>query len=451
MLYLFISLLGIIITILCVVGVHEFGHFIVAKLVGVKVLRFSIGFGKALFRIHDKKGTEYVFAAIPLGGYVKMLDETEEEVDKNEDLSRAYNRQPVYKRIAIVIAGPISNLIFAFFIYWLLFVIGFTSMKPLIGKIIPNSIAAEAHMQPQQEIISVNNKNTPLWDSIIINLLLHAGTRDKIDIGTQNIDTNQKSHYSLDMTHWHMNDLKPDPLESLGIIPYEPEIPAVIGKIYPGSAADSKLKAGDKILAVNNQSIKNWFDLTSNTDKHPNETLIFKIERNGKFFNIPITTHSKRDLFFKQHGIVGISPQFEWPKKLLRENKANPIAAISGAWNNTIDLFNLNFLILWKLLSGKISFGSLGGPITIFESAGTALNSGIIPFLGFLAFLSIAIGFINILPIPGLDGGHLLFQLIELIARRPVPLPWQILFYRFGLILLFLLLVKALMNDIQRL
>lgn len=451
MLYALISILGIIITIFFVVGIHEFSHFLVARLVGVKVLRFSIGFGKALYTWHDKKGTEYVIAAIPLGGYVKMLDENEEEVKNKEDLPLAYNRQPVYKRIAIVLAGPISNLIFAFFIYWLLFVIGFTSIIPLIGKITPNSIAAAAHMQPNEEIISVNNNTTTQWDSIIVNLLMHAGNKDKIEIATKNIDTQQTHHYTLDVTNWHMNDLKPDPLDSLGITPYIPTIPAIVGKVYPNSAASSKLQVDDKIVSINKQPVKDWYDLVSYTDNHPDQLLNFQIERKGKELNISIRPHIQHDLFYKKHGIIGISPQFEWPKKLLRNYKANPILALSRAWENTKNFFNMNFLVLGKLLTGKLSFSSLGGPITIFQGAGTALNSGLLPFLSFLAFLSIAVGFINLLPIPGLDGGHLLFQFIELIARRPVPMAWQILFFRLGFILLLLLLSQALVNDIQRL
>lgn len=450
MLQLFIGLLGILLTIFFIVGIHELGHFIVARWVGVKVLRFSIGFGKALYRWYDKKGTEYVLAAIPLGGYVKMVDENEENVAK-EDLPFAFNRQPVYKKFLIAIAGPISNFIFAFFIYWLLLLIGFTSIVPLIGKITPNSIAAQAGMQPQQEILTVNHKNMNSWDDILINLLLHAGNKDKIHITTKNMDTQKNYQYNLNTTNWRMNELKPDPLSSLGIIPFEPTIAPVVGNLLANSAAKDKLQVGDKILTINNKPIKDWFDMSNIIESHPDQNITVKFERSGKIFTTEIKTHYQRDLLFHKHGVIGISPKFEFPKKLLKENKPGFLPAIPQAWETTYDFIYLNFLVLGKLITGKISLASLGGPITIFQSAGTALNTGIVPFLGFLAFLSIAIGFLNILPIPGLDGGHILFQVIELIIRRPVPLNVQLLFYRLGFIILILLITQALVNDLLRL
>lgn len=364
--YLLISILSILLTILLIVGIHEFGHFIVARLVGVKVLRFSIGFGKTLFRWHDKKGTEYVFAAIPLGGYVKMLDESEDNINPTE-LPYAYNRQPIYKRLAIVTAGPVFNFLFAFLIYWFLFIIGFTTIVPLIGKVLPNSIAAQAELQARQEITRIDDAPTASWNAVILNLLFHVGNKEKIQLSTKNSDTHQVQQHTLDLTHWQIDDLKPDPLLSLGIEPYLP------------------------------------------------------------------TSHAT------------------WPKELLRENKANPLAAISRAYQSTSNLLRLNFLVFSKLVTGKLSIGNLGGPISIFESAGTALNSGMVPFLGFLAFLSIAIGFINILPIPGLDGGHVLFQLIEWVIGRPISMRTQALCYRIGFILLLLLLTQALVNDLMRL
>ncbi|HLB58355.1 MAG TPA: RIP metalloprotease RseP, partial [Gammaproteobacteria bacterium] len=324
MLTLFLSLLGIVITIFFVVGVHEFGHFIVARAVGIKVLRFSIGFGKALYRWYDKKGTEYVIAAIPLGGYVKMLDETEAPV-LEEESHLAYNRQSLYKRIAVIIAGPFFNLLFAFVLYWGLFVAGFISVVPLIGKIIPHSIAAKAGLKSQEEIVRIDNKPTASWTSVSIRLLSLAGNKGEMKIVTKHIKTQAIQTYTLDLTHFQMDKLQPEPLKSLGIIPYEPD--------------------------------------------------------NAK----------------------GI-----WPKNLLRKNQYNPVTALSHALQNTVDFTYLNFLLLGKMLTGKISFQSLGGPITIFETAGAALNAGIVSFSSFLAFLSISIGIINVLPIPGLDGGHLL-------------------------------------------
>lgn len=451
MLSIIISILGIIITILLIVGIHEFGHFIVARMLGIKVLRFSIGFGKTLWSRYDKKGTEYVFAAIPLGGYVKMLDENEGPVATPE-LPFAYNRQPMYKKIAVVLAGPLSNFIFAFFMYWLIFIIGFSSIIPVIGKVTPDSIAYHAGLKPHQEIISIDEKPTPNWTSITLRFLDYFGEDKKIKVEAAMVDSPKKESYVLDLQNWKMDDLKPDPLTTLGIIPFTPEIPNVISVILPDSpAAIAKLQVNDRIIAINNQPIHEWIDATKIISEHPDETFTFQIERQGKTFSQNIKIGAQRDIFFKKHGFLGISPNVEWPKNYIRNVRYSPWQALSRAFDNTIEFISLNFVFLGKMLTGKVSLQSLGGPITIFESAGSALNIGIIPFMNFLAFISIAIGAINILPIPGLDGGHLLFYVIELIRGRPLSENAQLLFFRLGFIALILLLIQAMVNDILRL
>lgn len=451
MLDIIISILGILITILFIVGVHEFGHFIVARMLGIKVLRFSIGFGKTLYRRYDKQGTEYVIAAIPLGGYVKMLDETEGTVPPDE-IHRAYNRQPLITKIAVIIAGPCFNIIFSFILYWLLFVVGFTTIIPLIGKIVPDSIASTAGMKPQEQITSINHRTTNSWPTVLMQLMSYVGNKDQIQIETQNIQTKNIENYTLDLTNWHMNPLNPDPLESLGLEAYEPDIPPIIGKIQPESAAaKANLQVGDTILSIDKQPIKTWLDALQIISTSPDKTLSFTIKRQGKTLAIPVTVGYKRNLLLQKHGLMGISPDFTYPPELLHKNQYGLFAALFQAKENTWDYIKLNFLMLGKMLTGKVSLQSLGGPITIFESAGSALNSGVIPFIAFLAFLSIAVGVINILPIPGLDGGHLFFYLLEFIIRRPLSYNAQILFYRFGLILLMLILVQAIANDLMRL
>jgi regulator of sigma E protease len=447
MLNLLISVIGILLTIFFVVGVHELGHFLMARAVGIKVLRFSIGFGKTLRSWTDKKGTEYVIAAIPLGGYVKMLDESEGDVPK-EELHLTYNRQPIYKKMAVVAMGPISNLLFAFLIYWSLFMFGFTTSIPLIGKIDPHSIAAEAGLKPQQEIVSINDKSTPNWVSVMINLLFHAGDKDTLKIDSKSINSSKIESHNLQLANWKLDELRPDPLESLGIIPFEPEIPAIIGETL---VQPSKLQKGDKILAVDGVSIKDWYALVEKISLSPEKTLKFKIIRNNQVITLPVEVGYKRTLFSGKVGFLGIAPDFKWPAYMLRTNQYGPIAALPHAWQDLRDFTVLNVVILGKIVTGKVSFKSLGGPITIFESAGTALNRGFLSFMSFLAFLSISIGVINVLPIPGLDGGHVLFQIIEMVLRRPVSINVQILFIRLGLILLILVMIQALVNDILRL
>ncbi len=359
-----ISILGIILTIFFIVGIHEFGHFIVARMLGIKVLRFSIGFGKPFYRWYDKKGTEYVLAPIPLGGYVKMLDETEDQVPK-EELHLAYNRQPIYKRTLVILAGPFFNFMLALIIYWFIFLIGFTSIIPLIGKVLPGSIAANAGLKPQNEIISIDNRPTKNWSNVLIRLIPFIGDHDTLVVETKPLHGNTATKHTLNLQTWKIDELKPDPLTSLGIEPYIPSTPI--------------------------------------------------------------------------------------PKYLIRTIQYGPMTALSHANQNTIDFIYLNFLFMGKIITGKVSLQSLGGPISIFQGAGTALNTGILPFFSFLAFLSIAIGVINVLPIPGLDGGHLLFYCIEFITRRPVSPALQLLLIRFGLILLMLLLAQAVSNDLMRL
>ncbi len=359
-----VSLFGILLTLFFVIGTHEAAHFIAARLLGVKVLRFSIGFGKTLFRWHDHKKTEYVIALVPLGGYVKMLDENEGHVPANQ-LPYAYNRQPFYKKSLIVLAGPLMNLFCAFWLYWLIFVMGFITIKPMIGEIDPQSIAARAGLKSGQEIVSIDQQPTRTWTKLLFQLVLHTGNKEKIIIAVKSNQQKITTH-TVDLTHWQMDKLTPDPLKSLGIKPYIPMAPII-------------------------------------------------------------------------------------PKNLFHKIQYEPVAALSEAWQEITDFTYFNLLLFGKLLTGKISLQSLGGPITIFENAGEALNSGLLSFISFLAFLSIAIGVINLLPIPGLDGGHLLIQSIEFIIRKPLPEKILLVLYRLGFFVIFILFAQALFNDILRL
>lgn len=451
MLSFLISIIGIVVTLLLVIGIHEFGHFCAARLLGVKVIRFSIGFGKALWRRYDKKGTEYVIAAIPLGGYVKMLDVNEQTVPENE-AHLAFNHQSFYKKFLIVAAGPLSNLVLAFVLYWFLYVVGFTSVAPIVGKVTPHSIAAFAGIKPQAEIISIDHVPTPTWIRVIIGILSRTGDAGNMQIALKPIDSPYVENYTLNLTNWHMDNLKPDPLASLGLEPYEPEVPAIISTIAPDSPAEkADLKINDKILAIDGKKIEDWLALITEIDKRPSEKITLTVLRNNIKYNIPVTTDYHRDFVFKKHGFLGISPTFKWPDAFLRKNKHGPLTALFYAWQNTCDFIYLNLNVIGKLFTGKVSLQSLSGPISIFQTAGTALNQGIAPFISFLAFLSISIGIINIFPIPGLDGGHLLFQTIETLLKRPIPTKILELCYRLGFILILLLIFQSVINDVLRL
>lgn len=449
MMHVIISLAGILITIFFVIGTHESAHFLMARAVGVKVLRFSIGFGKTLWRWQDKRGTEYVLSLIPLGGYVRMLDENEGDVAP-EDRARAFNTQPYYKKFLIVLAGPLMNIACAFVLYWMIFMIGFTTVKPIIGNITPDSIAAQAGLKPQQEIVAADGHTISSWTSFMLRLITHAGDQDHFSVGIKT--TAGIQNHSLDLMHWQLDGLTPDPLGSLGIAPYTPNIPLVIGYMAEGSPAmQSPLKMQDKLIAVNHTPIKTWDEVINFIVNHPDVSLTFTIERDGKSLTVPVMIGHQRNMLLQKSGYLGIGPNFTWPPELLRDVKYTPLAAFQPAWEQIYDFTYFNFLLVGKLITGKLSLQSLGGPITIFDSAGNALNVGLLAFLGFLAFLSISIGVINLLPIPGLDGGHLFLQTIEFIIRRPVPVRVLDVLYRFGFMLIIFVLLMSLINDFLRL
>lgn len=446
-----ISIAGILITILFVIGTHEYAHFITARKLGIKVLRFSIGFGKRLFHFYDKQGTEYVFALIPLGGYVKMLDENEGNVPP-EELHLAFNRQPYYKKFLVVIAGPLMNLFCAFILYWLIFVIGFNAVKPIIGSVATTSIANDAGLKSNQEIVAIDGKPTASWTGVLLRILAHAGNQGQLKMTLKNPTTDQLQTYSLDLTHWQMSGLTPDPLSSLGITPYTPKIPLIIKAIQPDSpAVTANLQLGDEIIAVNNKPVKDWEELITFISEHPQETISLTIKRAGKSMALPVAIGYQRNIFLQKSGYLGIGPKFTWPENLLKKVKYGPLEAVPRAWQEVIDFTYLNLLFFGKMLTGKISLQSLGGPITIFESAGTALNYGFLAFMGFLAFLSIAIGVINLLPVPGLDGGHIFIQTIEVVLGRPIPEKALLFMYRIGFLAILFVLIQALANDILRL
>lgn len=479
------SLLGVLLTILVVIGIHELGHFCAAKFLGVKVLRFSIGFGKPLFLWRDRSGTEYALAMIPLGGYVKMLGEHSGNVSA-EDWHRAYHNQPLRKKIAITVAGPLANFFFAFVLYWLLFVTGFTSVAPIVGTVLPNSIAAEAGIKPQQEIISIDHTSVSSWMSVAMQVLLRTGDADYLTITTKTPPSQTLENHLLNLTGWHMHSLKPDPLNSLGIVPYRPIVPAIVGKVNPSSsAAQSELQVGDQIISLNNIAMTNWFQLISFLKQLPKDKIaLTKMNNNAiRLDNIPITnwvqlavlidqlptkdievtvlrkgaaktfpvrTDYELDWLFQEHGVLGITPAYEWPNYMLRKNQYGPTTSLSYAGQQTADFIFLNFVVIGKIISGKISLQSLGGPLSIFQNAASTINEGATPFLNFLAFLSISIGVMNIFPVPGLDGGHLLLQLIEAILNRSIPERVVTYSYRLGILVLLVLAFQAVANDFFR-
>lgn len=444
-----ITISGILLTILVIVGIHELGHFVMARICKVKVINFSIGFGKKIINWHDKKGTEFSLSLIPLGGYVRLLDESVAHI-ASSDLPFAFHQQSFWKKSLIILAGPLFNLLFAFILYWFIFMFGFTTLKPIIGTVIKHSIADNAGVKSNEEIIQVDKRSTLNFMSVIMQATFHVGNKDKLILTTKELNKNIVHTYKLNLKNFKLNDLQPNPLESLGIIPFEPFIPAIIGKIIIKDKNTNPFKIGDQIIKVDQMPINDWFALAKIIAKAPNQTLLFEIKRDTSFFTTKITIPSKQQ-FLHQYGYLGISPRYQPSNDLLRTVKYGPLPAIAHAFSNTLDFVWLNIVSLEKLLTGKISFQSISGPISIFAAASGSLHQGIISFISFLAFLSIAIGVINILPIPGLDGGQFLLQLISLGRQKPISKSVEMLFLRLGIILLLVLVIKAMTNDILRL
>lgn len=433
------------------ISVHEYGHFIVARLCGVKVLRFSLGFGKVLKRWHDKKGTEFVLSLVPLGGYVKMLDEGEGDV-LPEERHLAFNNKSVWARIAIISAGPIFNFIFAFFALWLVLVIGIRSLAPMIDEVKPSSIASFAGLQAKEEIVSLNGRKISSWRDFQYALMPLLGTDQKVSITLKSFNNENRRKLILPLANWQIDPKKPDLLASLGIVPFIPKVPPIIGEVVADTAAaKASLKQGDLIKQMNGKPLEDWLDLVEYVKKHPNGDLTLVYSRNGEINDVNLQIGSQI-VSGKREGFLGVRSQtVEWPKQWLRMERQGPIEAIGTAFKQTAELTGATFSLIGRFVSGKIGIQSISGPVGIAQGAGESGRSGLSYYLSFLALVSISLGVLNLLPIPMLDGGHLLFCAIEIIYRRPLADSVKTIGLYLGLIFLFGLMVLALTNDITRL
>ncbi|EJD6421968.1 sigma E protease regulator RseP [Citrobacter freundii] len=440
----FIVALGVLIT------VHEFGHFWVARRCGVRVERFSIGFGKALWRRTDKLGTEYVIALIPLGGYVKMLDERAEPVAP-ELRHYAFNNKTVGQRAAIIAAGPIANFLFAIFAYWLVFIIGVPGVRPVVGEITPNSIAAQAQIQPGTELKAVDGIETPDWDAVRLQLVAKIGD-EHTTLSVAQFGSNQRQDKTLDLRQWAFEPDKEDPVSSLGIRPRGPQIEPVLSEVQVNSAASKAgLQAGDRIVKVNGQPLTQWMTFVTLVRDNPDKPLALDIERQGSSLSLTLTPDSKQ-VNRKAEGFAGVVPKvIPLPDEYKTVRQYGPFSAVLEASDKTWQLMKLTVSMLGKLITGDVKLNNLSGPISIAQGAGMSAEFGIIYYLMFLALISVNLGIINLFPLPVLDGGHLLFLAIEKLKGGPVSERVQDFSYRIGSILLVLLMGLALFNDFSRL
>lgn len=441
-----------VITIGVLVSFHEFGHFWTARKVGVKVLRFSVGFGKVLWSYQKKSDTtEYVLSAIPLGGYVKMVDERESEV-KEDDFPFAFNRQPLWARMAIVVAGPVFNLVLAVFLFWCVLVAGETGIKPILGKVEQGTLAASAGFKEDEEIISVDDKLTPTWTEAMAVIFTSAldGNKD-IKVTVKDLNDEQ-SNRVLKLSG---SDIQSSEIlyKNLGFKPWSPTLKPVIGNVLPESSAlRAGLLKGDLILSADNIVIKDWLQWVDIVKSHPNVTISLKIERDGVELPINIIPKSVQ-IDQKLEGKIGASVSV--PEDLIKsvsvKYSLSPLQAIPVSLETTWYYSVTTIKMMGKMLIGKTSVDNLSGPISIAQYAGQSASMGLVAFMKFMALLSVSLGILNLLPIPVLDGGHLLFFIIEGIKGSPVSEKIQSFFQQVGMLFLMGLMALAMVLDVQRL
>ncbi|AEX50833.1 membrane-associated zinc metalloprotease [Rahnella aquatilis CIP 78.65 = ATCC 33071] len=441
----FIVALGVLIT------VHEFGHFWVARRCGVRVERFSVGFGRALWRRTDRQGTEYVLAIIPLGGYVKMLDERVEAVAP-EFRHQSFNNKKIWQRAAIISAGPIANFIFAVFAYWLVFVIGVPSVRPVVANVTANSIAAQSNISPGMELKSVAGIETPDWDSVRMALVGEIGD-DQTTVGVAQFGSSQVVEKTLDLRQWQFDPEKQDPVVSLGMIPRGPQIESVLQEVQPDSAAQKAgLQAGDRIVKVDGQILESWQSFVIQVRDNPGKPIALEVERAGNPVTLTLTPDTKSAGKGKIQGFAGVVPKvIPLPDEYKTIRQYGPFVAFYEAGDKTWQLMKLTVSMLGKLMTGDVKLNNLSGPISIAQGAGMSAEYGLVSYLTFLALISVNLGIINLFPLPVLDGGHLLFLAIEKLKGGPVSERVQDFSYRIGSVLLVLLMGLALFNDFSRL
>ena len=450
---LLFSIGGFILAIGILVTVHEYGHYLAARLCDVKVLKFSVGFGKSLWsKVSGKDQTEYVVAAIPLGGYVKMLDEAEDDVDEKEK-ARAFNNQPLYQRAFIVVAGPLANFLFAIVAYTMVNMIGQQGLEPVVEYVKQNSIAERAGFEAGDKIISIDGNLHQQWDDNRLYLFNKTLSKKQVEFEVESLagDISTKTIDLGLIDNWQPSQSL---LEStLGLYPFDTQIEAVVGDVLEDSpAAKAGLLTDDKILSIDGNAIENWQQMVEYVSARPQQSLLLEVKRaDGRIEALDITTELK-EVNGQSIGRIGISnkPLVIADEKFVDINYS-PFTALTKAVDSTWQMSILTIRMLWKMLKLEISPKNISGPITIAEYAGKTAQIGLNSFLLFLAVISISLGIINLLPIPMLDGGHLLMYCVEAIKGGPLSENSMILGQKIGLLILGALMFLAFYNDLARL
>jgi regulator of sigma E protease len=446
------SLFFFIVAIALLITVHEYGHFWVARKLGVKVLRFSIGFGKPLWL--TRRGPdqiEYVIAAIPMGGYVRMLDEREGEVAEHER-HRAFNRQSVAKRFAIVSAGPLFNFLLAIAAYWLVFVIGVTALKPIVGEVAPDSVAARGGFAAGDVVIAVEGKPVDTWQNTVMALVDEVLDDKDVQVKVRDAAGVERER-GLDLRSMEKELKQGNMLDILGIKPQSPVIKAVIGQLEAGEPAErAGMNVGDRIVSCDGMSVPDWETWVACVRKHAGQRVRVEVDRGGNNLSLEV---EPRLLKGKDgdYGFVGAGvamPKEDADNRLLTSIRYSPLTSLGKAAEKTWDMSVMTLRMLWGMLVGRVSVSNISGPISIAKYAGYSAHAGGTAFLTFLAIISLSLGVLNLLPIPVLDGGHLFYYLIELVKGSPLSDAAQALGQRIGIAALLILMVIAFYNDIAQ-
>lgn len=446
------SALAFVVAIAVLVAVHEFGHFWVARRLGIKVLRFSIGFGRPLWRRAGADGTEYWISAIPLGGYVKMLDEREGDVPP-EDLPRSFNQQSPPRRIAVLLAGPAFNFLFAIAAYWIMFVVGVPAITPLVGDIEPDSPAAVAGLRPGDRIVAVGGTATDTMMDAQLGLLDAMVPGGRASLEVEGPDGGRRA---LSIAYDGDTHALTEPgamFPGLGIGLWRPEIPAVIGEVLPeGTAARSGLAPGDRVVSAAGRPVADWNELVALIRARPNESIDLVVERDGAHRSLALSVGAADDEG-ERVGRIGAAPRVDpalWDP-VRSEQRFGPLGAVGQAASETWRMSALTVTMLGRMVLGQVSVKNISGPINIAQAAGFTAAAGATAFLSFLAIVSISLGIINLLPIPLLDGGQIVFQCVEIAKGSPVSERTQVIGQQVGILLLLMLMTFAFYNDIVRL
>ncbi len=446
----FVTALWFLLAICILVPIHEFGHFYAMRIFGVKVLRFSVGFGRRLWTWTDSKGTEFAISAIPLGGYVKPLDERNEEVAL-EDMSSTLGDKPEWQRIIIFFAGPFANFVLAILFYWLILLVkGTTSYSPVIGHVEVGSIAAQAGLTEGQEIVEVDGKPTPTRKAVTLQLLSRLGESGAIRFTTTYPDTTLSYESEGELDNWLADEKSPNPLRGLGLEFYYPALGKVLDKVLEDSPAEKAgFQSGDELLSLEGGDIESWESWVKYVREHPSVPMSVRVLRDGDPLDLTLIPESLKLDSGEVIGRAGVSVVLpKLPEEMVRVHRYNVLSAMSASLEETWDTSVFILLSMKKLIFGEISSKNLSGPIGIAKVAASHAELGFWAFLSFLAHLSIVLGVMNLLPVPILDGGHIVFAVIEWVKGSPVSQEVQVWSLNVGIVMLFGVMMIAFYNDI---